>query len=47
MFVDGGGLGFTEADKVDDVGEDFDETIVGGFEEVGEGEVVDAALDLN
>ena len=44
VLVDDGGLGLSEADKVDDVREDFDETIVGRFEEVGEGEVVDAAL---
>ena len=46
VLVDGGGLGFAEADEIDDVGEDFDEAIVGGFEEVGEGEVVDTALGL-
>ena len=44
MLVDGGGLGFSEADKVDDVREDFDETVVGWLKEVGEGEVVDATL---
>lgn len=44
VLVDGGGLGLAEADEVDDVGEDFDESLVRGFEEVGEGEVVDAAL---
>ena len=44
VLVDDGGLGFSEADEVDDVREDFDETVVGRFEEVGEGEVVDAAL---
>lgn len=44
VFVDDGGLGFAETDEVDDVGEDFDEALVGGFEEVGEGEVVDATL---
>ena len=44
VLVDDGGLGFPEADEVDDVGEDVDEAGVGGFEEVGEGEVVDAAL---
>lgn len=44
VLVDGGGLGLAEADEIDDVGEDFDEALVRGFEEVGEGEVVDAAL---
>ena len=44
MFVDGGGLCFSEPDEVDDVGEDADEAVVGRAEEVGEGEVVDAAL---
>ena len=44
MFVDGGGLGFAEADEVDDVGEDFDEAVVRRFEQVLEAEVVDAAL---
>lgn len=46
VLVDDGGLGFPEADEVDDVGEDVDEAGVGGFEEVGEGEVVDAALSM-
>ncbi len=45
--VDGAGLGFAEADEVDYVGEDFDEAFVRGFEEVGEGEVVDAALEVS
>ena len=44
MLVDGGGLGFAEADEVDDIGEDFDEAVVGRAEEVGEGEVGNAAL---
>ena len=42
--VYGCGLGFAEADEVYDVGEDLDEAGVGGFGEVGEGEVGDAAL---
>lgn len=45
VLVHGGRLRFAEADEVDDVGEDLDEAIVGGAEEVGEGEVGDAALD--
>ena len=46
VLVDDGGLGFPEADEVDDVGEDVDDAGVGGFEEVGEGEVVDTALSM-
>ena len=45
--VDGGSLGLSEADEVDDVGEDFDETVMGGAEEVGEGEVGDTTLGVD
>ena len=44
VFVDSGGLRFAEADEVDDVGEDLDEAIMRGFQEVVEGEIGDAAL---
>ena len=44
MLVNSGGLGFSEADEIDYVGKYFDETIMSGFEEVVEGEIVDAAL---
>ena len=44
MLIDSGGLGFSEADEIDYVGENFDEAIMSGFEEVVEGEIVDAAL---
>lgn len=46
VLVDNGGLGFPEADEVDDVREDVNEAGVGRFEEVCEGEVVDAALSI-
>ena len=44
MLVYRGGLGFAEADKIDDVGEDLYEALVGRFEEILEAEVMDAAL---
>ena len=44
VFVDCCGLRFAEADEVDDVGENFDEAVVCRFEEVGEGEVINATL---
>ena len=45
MLVDSGSLRFAEADEVDDVGEDFNEAVMCGPEEVGEGEVGNAAFD--
>ena len=42
--IDGGGLRLAEADEVDDIGEDFDQTGVYGLGKVGESEVSDAAL---
>ena len=45
MLVDGGGLGLTEPNEVDDVGEDLDQSVMRGSEEIGEGEIMDAALD--
>ena len=44
MLVNGRSLGFSESDEVDDVREDSDQPVVCRAQEVGEGEVVDAAL---
>lgn len=44
MLVDRGGLRLSEANEIDDVGEDFDKAFVGGFEKVREGEVGYATL---
>lgn len=44
MFVDRRSLRFSEADEIDDVGKDLDETIVSGLEKVVERKVGDAAL---
>lgn len=47
VHIDGGCLRLAEADEVDEVGEDFDEAVVGGAEEVGEGKVGYTALVSN
>ena len=47
VLVYRGCLGFAEADEVDDVGEYLDEAVVGGFQEVSEGEVSNATLEDN
>lgn len=44
MLVYRGGLGFSEADEVDDVREDLHKAVVGRFEEVLEAEIVDPTL---
>ena len=46
MFIYGCRLGFAESDEVDDVGKYLYETVVGGLEKVGEGEVGDSALKI-
>lgn len=44
MLIDSGRLRFAKSDKVDDVGKDLNEAIMGRLEEVIEGEVFYAAL---
>lgn len=39
-------MGFTEPDEVDHVGEDFDEAVVRGLNEVLETEVLNTALNI-
>lgn len=46
MFVDRGGMGFAEANEVDNVGEDFDSPPIGRAIQIRESQVVDAALSL-
>jgi hypothetical protein len=45
VLVDHWGLRLAETDEVDKVREDFDESIVSGFRQVGEGKVINSALD--
>ena len=46
VLVDGRRLRLPKPHEVDDVGEDLDQAVVGGFEEVGEGKVQYAALEF-
>jgi hypothetical protein len=45
VLVDHRGLRLAETDEVDQVGEDFDESIVSRFCKIGEGKVIDSALN--
>ena len=44
MLVNHGGLRFTESHEVDEVGEDLDQSVVGGLGQIGKCKVVDTAL---
>lgn len=44
MLIDDRSLRLAETDEVDDVGEYLDQSVMGGFVKVGEGEVFNAAL---
>lgn len=46
MLVDSSGLRLSEADEIDDVGEDLDEAVVRRFDEVIEGEIRNTALKI-
>ena len=45
--IDGGGLSLPEADEVNDVGKNFDESVMRWAEEVGEGKVGDSTLGVD
>lgn len=44
VLVNGGCLRFAESNEVDDVREDFDQTVMSWFQKIGEGKVGDTAL---
>lgn len=45
VLVNHGGLRFTESHEVDEIGKNLDQSVVSGLGQVGECEVVDAALE--
>ena len=46
MFVYSSSLRLSKPDEVDDVGEDLHESVVGGLDQVIEGKVGNATLDM-